>query len=149
PRRLEEDPGGRPDAGDARAGALLRRGGWDAAGVACAVRESGEPRVGTRAPQTVLPQLQLRAPGRRHRGRDRPVARAPAQLPARGRVPLSEARDGGAPAGTGDARRTDVRLALALERDPVARRAAGAWREEGPHAAPADGCGGPGRRRVP
>src|SRR5207247_608458 len=113
-RRREEDPGGHPDAGDARAGALFRRGGRDAAGAARAVRESGQPRVGTRAPQAVLPQLQLRAPGRRHRGRDRPVARTPAQLPARGRVPVPEARDRGAPAGAGDARRADVRLALAV-----------------------------------
>src|SRR5207247_1715076 len=148
-RGVAEDPRGYPDAGDAGAGALLRRGGRDAAGAARAVREPGQPRVGPRAPQAVLPQLQLRAASGRHRGRDRPVARPPAQLPARGRVPIPEARDGGAPAGAGDARRADVRLALALERDPGARRAARARRQEGPHAAPAHGCGGPGRRRVP
>src|SRR5437773_2602850 len=148
-RRLEEDPGSHPDAGDPRAGALLRRGGRDAARAARAVRESGEPRVGARPPQAVLPQLQLRAPGRRHRRRDRPVARTPAQLPPRGCVPVSEARDRGASVGAGDARRADVRLALALERDPGAGRAARARREEGSHAAPAHGCGGLGRRRVP
>ena len=54
------------------------------------LRRAGEPRLGPRPPQEVLPRLQPRAPGRRHRGQHRPLARPPAQLPFRRRLPLPE-----------------------------------------------------------
>ena len=68
--------------------ALLRRGRRHAARAARAVRQPDQPRLGPGAAQALLPQLQLRAAGRGDRGRDRALARADAQLPARGRVPL-------------------------------------------------------------
>ena len=56
--------------------ALLRRGGRHAARHSRAVRQPDQPRVGARAPQAVLPPVQLRAAGRGHRRRDAAVARA-------------------------------------------------------------------------
>ena len=58
-----------------RARALLRRGGRHAARPPRAVRQPHQPRVGPRAAQALLPQVQLRAAGGGDRGRDRPVAR--------------------------------------------------------------------------
>ena len=75
-----------------RGGALLRRGGRHAARDPRAVRRAHQPRLRPRAAQALLRQLQLRAAGRRHRRRHRPVARHAAQLPARQRVLDAAAR---------------------------------------------------------
>src|SRR5436309_3089497 len=104
--------------------------------------ESGQ---GARPAEALLPQLQFRAAGRGDRGCDRPLARASAQLPARGRIPVLEARDGRGAARPGDARRADVPVTLALERHPGTCRAAPARWEEGAHPAAADGGRRPGR----
>ena len=95
-RRLPE--GGRaharrdPDARVRRARALLRRIGRHAARAPRAVRRPHQPRLGPGAAQALLPRLRLRAPGGGERGGDRPLARAPAQLPARGGVRLPASR---------------------------------------------------------
>ena len=68
--------------------ALLRRERRHAARRARAVRRPDQPRVGARAAQALLPWVRLRAAGRGQRGGDRALARAAAQLPARGRVRL-------------------------------------------------------------
>ena len=69
-----------------RAGALLRRIRRHPAGDPFALRQPHQPRLGPGAAQALLPQVQLRAAGGGHRGRDRPVAVHQPQLPAdRGR----------------------------------------------------------------
>src|SRR5207248_974487 len=75
-RRVAQDPRRHSHTTDAGAGALLRRSGGDAAGAARAVREPGESRLGPGVAQAVLPQLQLRAAGGRHRGCHRDLPRA-------------------------------------------------------------------------
>ena len=126
PRGGRADARRDPDARARRARALLRRVGRHAARPARAVRRPHQPRVGAGAAQALLPRLRLRAAGRRQRRGDRALARAAAQLPARGRVRLPAPRDRARPARAGAARRPDVRHALALERDaraaPVAHR---------------------------
>ena len=72
----------RADAAHGRRRALLRRGGRHAARRPRALRRAHQPRLGPGAAQALLPHLRLRAAGRRHRRRHRPVARAAAQLPA-------------------------------------------------------------------
>ena len=76
--------GAMPTQRAARARALLRRDRRHAARDALAVRRAHQPRARARAAQEVLPHVQLRAPGRRHRRRDRALARSAPQLPARG-----------------------------------------------------------------
>ncbi len=143
PRGDAEGPGRGPQPRDARARAVFRRGRRHAARGARAVREPDQPRLGARAAQAVLPQLQLRAPGGGHRGRDRAVPRRAAQLRAGRRVPLPAPGPGRAPAGAGDARRPDVHEPLALEREPGAGDPAASGRAEGPDPDPADGSRGP------
>ena len=72
-----------PSARNARRRALLRRERRHAARPARAVRQPRQPRLGPRAAQEVLPELQLRAAGRGHRRRHHPVARLVAFVPAR------------------------------------------------------------------
>ena len=76
--------GAHPDDGGRRA--VLRRGRRHAARDPRAVRRPHQPRLGPGAAQALLPQLRLRAAGRRHRRRRAALARAAAQLPARGGV---------------------------------------------------------------
>ena len=117
PRRLRARARRDADAGGAGARALLRRERRHAARPARAVRQPAQPRLGPRAAQALLPQVQLRAAGRRHRGRHRAVARRHPQLPARRGLLLPQSRDGARRAGAGAARRAGVGRALALERD--------------------------------
>ena len=72
-----------PTLQHARARAVLRRDRRHAARDPLAVRRPHQPRVRARAAQEVLPHVQLRAAGRGQRRRDRAVARAAPQLPAR------------------------------------------------------------------
>src|SRR5207244_8122959 len=92
-----------------------------------------QSRMGSGAAQALLPRLRLRAAGGGQRGGDRALARAAAQLPARGRLRLPAPELGPGPARAGAARSSDVRHALALER--FARAAAVA------HAGAAPGAG--------
>ena len=80
------------------------------------VREPGEPGLGPGAPEAVLPPVQLRAAGRRHRGRAAALARPAALVPAGHRLQVPPSRDGGRDPGPGAARRADVRHPLAVER---------------------------------
>ena len=92
PRRR---PGGARDAADARhhrVRALLRRRGRHPPRHPLDLRLAHQPGLGTRAPQALLPPVQLRAPGLRARGQHRALARADAQLPARGREGLPQVR---------------------------------------------------------
>src|SRR5205085_1566524 len=77
------------------------------------------------------------------------LSQAAAPQPVRRRVPVSEAGPRRAGAGPGDARRAEVRHALALDRDAGARGAAGTRGQESAHATPAHGGRGPGGRRLP
>ena len=88
--------------------------------------------------QAVLPAVQLRAAGRGHRGCAALVARPAARVPARGRVPLPSPGNRPRRAGAGAPRCPGLPDAVAVERDDLARRAAGARRAEGAVAAPAD-----------
>ena len=149
-RRGAAAPRRAADTGDARRRAVLRRVGRHAARHARAVREPDEPGLGTRAPQALLPPVQLRAAGGGDRGRAAPVARTAALVPARRRVPVPPSR-----------RRSrdilvqalldapDVRDPLALERDDRARDPAQPRRPQGAAAAPADAGRRPDGRRVP
>ena len=74
-----------------------------------AVRRPHQPRARARAAQEVLPHVQLRAAGRRHRRRDRAVARPAPQLPARrGRRATCSSDTVDDTLRAGDARRADV-----------------------------------------
>ena len=68
--------------------ALLRRERRHAARRARALRVADQPRLGPRAAQEVLRRVRLRAAGGGERGGDRALARAAAQLPARGGLRL-------------------------------------------------------------
>jgi ATP-dependent Lhr-like helicase len=68
--------------------ALLRRRRRHAAHPARALRRPHQQGLGPRPAQALLPRLQLRAAGRRHRQRHQHLARRAAQLPARRRLPL-------------------------------------------------------------
>ena len=141
--------GGRahPDAGDRRA--LLRRRGRHAAGHPRAVRRPDQPRLGHGAAQAVLPVLRLRAAGGGDRRRHRAVARAAAQLPARGRVLDAACRRRRGAAGASCSAGADVRDALALERDAIARAAAQPRRPARPPCPAAHARAGSDRRGVP
>ena len=115
----------------------------------CPVRQPGEPGLGAGAPEAVLPPVQLRAPGRGHRGRAAAVAGTAALLPAGHRLPVPPSRHGGRDPGAGAARRADVRHPLALERDHRARDAAKPGRPQGAAPDSADAGGGSPRRRLP
>ena len=127
----------RADAGHAGPRALLRRIGRHAAGAALAVRQPHQQGMGPRAAQAVLPSVQLRAPGGGDRGCAAPVARAPALVSARGRLPLPAPGDRRRRARAGAARRADVRDAVALEHDHRARGPAVPRRAQGAASAPA------------
>src|SRR5690606_35081818 len=107
------------DPSHARSRTLLRRWRRHAAPAACALREPRQPRVGARASEEVLPELQLRAAGGRDGGGRAALARSDAQLPARGRVPLPESGDRPRDADPGDAGFADLRDALAVELDDL------------------------------
>ena len=124
PRRVSCRARRPADAGDPRAGALLRRSRRHAARSARTVREPAQPRVGAGAAQAVLPQVQLRAAGGRDRGRHRAVARPDPQLPAGRSVRLPVPGDGTRGPRPGASGGADVRRALALEHDARARGAA-------------------------
>ncbi len=129
-------PGGgarcaRPDSDPARhrLRAFLRRDRGNAAGRPRPSRRPHQPRPRAGAPEALLPQLRLRAPGGGQRRRGGSLARPSAQLPPgrRASLPLSEnhPRD----AHPGGSHFPDVRSALALEPGqspagaPSARRA--------------------------
>ncbi len=145
----------RADAGDAGPRAILRRVRRHAARAARAVRQPHQQGVGARAPQAILPAVQLRAAGGRDRGRAAAVARAAALVSARRRLSLPASGDGEGRARPGVARCAGVSDAVALEHDRVAGGAAVPRRTEGAAAAPADAGGRPdggglsGRRRLP
>ena len=148
PRRGARGARRAADAGHDRPRALLRRVGRHAARHPRAVRQPHQPRVGTRAAQALLRQVQLRAAGGGDRGCDRAVAVDEPQLRARRRRALSAFEDGAPGARAGDARRADVRRALALDRRHVARAAALSRRQEGAGAAAADARRRPDGRGV-
>src|SRR5438046_1971968 len=129
--------------------AVLRRIRRDAAHPPRAVRAAGEPGLGARTPKALLPPVQFRAPGRRHRGRGAPLARPPAFLPPRDGLQVPAPRLGPGDSGPGPARLADLRHPLALERQHLARGAAVPEREEGGAAAPAHGSRRPPRGRLP
>ena len=100
-RRLRRAParaalGVVPTVDDRRRRALLRRSRRHAARPPRALRRAHQPRLGPGAAQALLPHLQLRAAGRRHRQRHRDLARRAAQLPARGGLRVPQAGDRGA-----------------------------------------------------
>src|SRR5690606_40220665 len=66
-------------------------------------------------PISLLPPVQFRAAGGRHRGRDRAVAVDEPQLPARGDRALPTSEHGARRAGAGAAHGADVRRALRSE----------------------------------
>ena len=141
PRR----PGLPADARHDRARALLRRGGRDAARRAFALRQPAQPRLGPGAAQALLRQVQLRDPGRRHRGQHRHLAHRGAQLRARRRAALPAFGLGAGCPHPGGARFADVHHALALGERRVARPAALPRRPQGAAAARAHGRRGPDR----
>ena len=132
-----------------RVRALLRRVRRHATGDPRAVRQPHQPRLGPGAAQALLPPVQLRAAGRRHRGRDRAVALHQPQFSAGGRGSLPAFQQRRARAGAGPARRAAVPRALALERGHRAGAAALHRRQENPAAAAAHEERGPARRGVP
>ena len=144
-----------PTLRDDRARTVLRRDRRHAARDPLAVRRPHQPRVRARAAQEVLPHLQLRAPGRGERRRDRAVARSAPQLPARRGPALRAQRHRRRHAASGGARRADVPLAVALEPQPGAARAALPRWPPQPAADPAHGSrrlhgrAVPAGRRVP
>ena len=143
-RRRSGGTGPPTDAGAARRRALLRRERGVAADHPRAVRRPRQPRARPGAAQAVLRLLRLRAPGgggRRHR---RPLARAPAQLPADTRAVHAEQRQGGRGSDAGGAAPSHARRALALEPQPRPRAAPDERRQAPAHPSPADG----GRRPV-
>ena len=109
-------PGSRPDAETRHPGALLRRERRHAARRARAVRIEDQQGVGPRAEEALLRRLRLRAPGRRERGSDRPLARPAAQLRAAGGLRLPEPRHGARRPHPGRPRIPALRDPLALER---------------------------------
>ncbi len=125
--------GAMPSAESRGGRALLRRRRRHAARHSRALRRAHQPRLGTGAAQALLPHLQFRAAGRRHRQRHRHLARRAALLSAGDRLRVSAARNGGRSADPG-----------AAGRRPCSRRAgAGTRRAPWPSRAI---CGG---RKVP
>src|SRR5690606_19762862 len=122
-----------PDPGDAGAGALLRRRWRDAAGAARTLRRARQPRLGARTAEEVLPELQLRVAGGRHRRRGAALTRTPALLPAGGGLPLPESSDRAGDPRSGDARLAHLPDPLAMGGDAGAHGAALA--ERATHAA--------------
>ena len=129
--------------------AVLRRHRRHAARHPLAVRRPDQPRVRARAAQEVLPHVRLRAAGRRERRRDRAVARAAPQLPARRGRALRQQPHGRGDVDPGLPRRADVHLALAVEPQPRAARAPVPRRAQEPAADPAHGSRRPHGRGVP
>ncbi|MNC84534.1 hypothetical protein D3C83_00900 [compost metagenome] len=155
PRRRPARPRHDSDAGHTRVRAVLRRIGRHAARPARAVRQPHQPRLGAGAAQAVLPPVQLRAAGRRHRGCADAVARAAAFVPARGRLPLPPSGDRPRHPRPGVPRCAGVRDEMAMEHHDLAGRAAQPRRPQGRAAAAAhagrrsDGRRVPRRRRMP
>ena len=83
PRRRPPRARRHPDAGHARARAVLRRVRRHAARAARAVRQPHQQGVGARAAQALLPPVQLRAAGGGHRRRAAALARPAALVSAR------------------------------------------------------------------
>ena len=135
------------DPGHHRVRALLRRSRRHAAGHPCALRQPDQPRLGPGAAQALLPQVQFRTAGGGDRGQYRAVAHHGAQFRTRRRGALSALGQRAADADPGDARRADVRHALALGRRHRAGAAAVPRRQEGAAATRAHGGRGSDRRR--
>ena len=112
-----------------------------------AVRQPDQSRLGPRAAQALLPQVQLRAAGGGDRGQHRAVADHRAQFRSRRGGALSAFRQRPVAADPGVARRADVRHALALGGGRRAGAAAVSRRQEGAAATRAHGGGRPGRAR--
>ena len=104
--------------------------------------------MGARAAQAFLPQVQLRASGRRDRRQYRAVADGGAQLRPRRRAALSALVERQGRAGPGAARCADVPGALALGGGHCAGVAAHARRQESAAADRAHECRGPDRLGV-
>ena len=111
-------------------------------------RQPAQPGLGPRAAQALLPEVQLRAAGGGDRGRDRALAQRGPQLRARRGGPLPLAGDGARRTDPGAARRPDVRRALAVERQRLARHPAIPQRRQGPAEHPAHAGRGPDRGGV-
>ena len=92
-RRTRGALGAHADAGDARARTLLRRVRRHAARAARAVRQPHQQGVGPGAAEALLPAVQFRAAGGRHRRRPAAVARTAAFVSAGRRVPLPASGD--------------------------------------------------------
>ena len=137
----------RPRHGGVRA--VLRRERRDAARHPLPVRQPPQPRLGPRAAQALLPEVQLRAAGGGDRGRDRALAQRGPQLRARRGGPLPLAGDGARRPDPGAARRSDVRRALAVERQRLARHPPLPERRQGAAEHPAHAGRGPDRGGVP
>ena len=114
-----------------RAGALLRRSRRHAARHSFAVRQPDQPRLGPRAAQALLPQVQLRTSGGGDRGQHRAVADHHAQFRTCGGGAVSALRQRPIAAGPGGARCADVRHTLALGGGRRAGAAAIPRRQEG------------------
>ena len=147
-RRRPRRPRPPADAGAHRGRALLRRQRGLAAHHPRALRRAHQPRPRPRAAQALLRVVRLRAAGGGGRRHGRPLARAPAQLPADpGAVDALE-RAGGAGADPGRAPAPDARRALALEPHPRARHAADERGQAPPDPPPAHGGRRPHGRGV-
>ena len=109
--------------------AVLRRIGRHATGDPRAARRADQPRLGPCAAQAFLPQLRLRTASRGRRRRHRPLAGSAAQRADRSLVQDAQRRERDVPARAGAARGADVSGPLAMERHPVAGRAAATRRQ--------------------
>ncbi len=152
PRGGAPPVGGRSFAGDARARAFLRRGGRHAARAARPVRQPHQQGLGAGPAQALLPPVQFRAAGRRHRGRADALAGTAALVPPVGRLPLPPPGDDARRAGAGLPRRAGLQDAMAMEHHDLAGRAQSEERAEGrapdsahaggrPHGGRLPGCG--------
>ena len=114
------------------------------------LRRPHQPRARARAAQEVLPHVQLRAAGRRHRRRGRALARPAPQLPARRgaalRVSSQTVED---TLRARDPRLADVPGPLALEPQPRRSSSCASAAAEEPAADPAHGGRRPHGRGVP
>ena len=120
-----------------------------AADAPCSLRRTHQSRLGTGPAQTLLPHLQLRTAGRRHRQRHRHLAQRAALLPARNRLRVPAARYGRRCARAGAAGRAHVHRALALECQPRARHPALSRRTQSAAAHPAHARRRSDGRRLP
>ncbi|GBD28838.1 hypothetical protein HRbin31_00860 [bacterium HR31] len=145
------DPGGaglRAHAAPCGGGTVLRRRGRHAAGPPRPVRGPDQPGLGAGTAQALLPDLRLRAAGRGHRRRHRPVFGRAAQLPPGGHLRLRAAphRARGSPAGHPAV--ASVCHPLAPEREPGPGDPAALGWPSRAAPDPADAGGGPTGRGV-